>query len=158
MQLLMEQILSQVNDTLSKTPEEHRIFEKSVNYYSSCIDTDTIRSRGFSPIIPMANSFAAYFKKYQNFTKALGKMNRNAVYFLFKTTYSKVENADPNDLRLQFFPSVAYDVTVTTVKRALQPFLDNGILVVPPNTSLDAISEWIVKVEKTCIEFIHTLK
>ncbi|KAJ1547837.1 Endothelin-converting enzyme 2, partial [Cladochytrium tenue] len=155
--LLMEQILGQRKDLLSKTPSERRIFRKSVDYYRSCLNSDAINSRGFDPIIPLAKEFAGLFGKDQSFARALGRMNSRAVYLLFKTSYGKVSNADPKDLRLQIFPSTAYDVTKKTVVRALRPFVDHGILTIPHNMTLDIIAEWIVKVEKMSIAFVKAL-
>ncbi|KAI9351774.1 hypothetical protein DFJ73DRAFT_368450 [Zopfochytrium polystomum] len=153
--LLMEEILSQRQDKISKTPAERRVFAKAINYYRSCLDSETINARGFEPIVPLAKEFNTLFEK-QSFTSAFGKMNSKAVYFLFKTSYSRVQNEDPNDLRLQFFPATGYDVTVKTVIRALKPFVDRRILTIPPDTTLESIAEWIVKVEKMTISLIKT--
>ncbi|KAJ3214460.1 Endothelin-converting enzyme 2 [Dinochytrium kinnereticum] len=155
--LLMEQILSQPIDKLAKTDAERRIFRKTLAYYNSCLDSDAIDSRGFEPIIPFAERIVRDCDEGLDLPTMFSNLHRDAVYFFFKTAYTKVENANPKDLRLQFYPAAALNATKETVVKALKHFIDHRVVKEPTENSLDEVAEWIVSVEKMSVALVQAL-
>ncbi|KAJ3111934.1 Endothelin-converting enzyme 2 [Phlyctochytrium bullatum] len=156
--LLMEQILSQPTEALSgASDEERRIFKKTLAYYNSCLDSDTINARGFEPIIPFAERIVKYCDDDLDLPTLFSNLHRDAVYFFFKSAYTKVENADPKDLRLQFYPAAALNATSETVKKALRHFIRHKVVPLPKDNTLDEVCDWIVAVEKMGVAFVQAL-
>ncbi|KAJ1559677.1 Endothelin-converting enzyme 2, partial [Cladochytrium tenue] len=146
--LLIEQILRQESDMLSKSETEDRVFSKAVGYFESCLDTDTINERGFDPIIPLAKSLVAAANDTKiDIPGLLGRANAQAVYILFRFGYSKVENADPKDLRLQIFPAPAFKIEASVIEDTLRLFIKHGVIGEPEDSSLSDVAEWISNFE-----------
>ncbi|KAJ3032374.1 Endothelin-converting enzyme 2 [Rhizophlyctis rosea] len=155
--LLMQQILNQTSDVLAKSSEDKALFDKTRAYYDSCLDVSTVQSRGFSPIIPLAKKVVSRAQSGMSLPALFAELHKDGIYALFKTAYTKVENGDPKDLRLQFFPSPAYMVSKATVKSVLKAFLDHECFALPSDLTLDDISEWVYGLEKEGIHFVKNL-
>lgn len=152
----MKSILEQKKSPLAKTDDERAIFTKARNYYQSCKDKREIEKRGFSPIIPIANSVMAKVSSNISLPSLFGQLQAEGVDVLFRSKYSKVETKDPDDMRLLFFPAPAYEVHHLTVKSALQAFVDNKVL--PRGLHLETISKWVAKLESENVQFLKHLK
>ncbi|KAJ3096687.1 Peptidase M13 [Phlyctochytrium planicorne] len=152
--LLMEQILSQPVDKLAKTPTERKLFQKVLSYYSSCLDSDAIDARGFNPILPFAARIVSDCDKNVDLPTLFSNLHRDAVYFFFKTAYTKVESSDPNDLRLQFYPAEAVNATIDTIVKVLKEFVD-AKAVPAPEVGFEKMAEWIQGVERMTVAFIQ---
>ncbi|KAJ3165885.1 Peptidase M13 [Geranomyces variabilis] len=156
--LLMEQILDQPADALATTKTDRELFEKTRAYYDSCQNVDAIRKRGFKPILPYARDLVEYAKETDSLPELFARLHQDGVYALFKTAYTKVADNDQKDLRLQFYPAPAYDVSAETVRRALEPFVKHGVLRLPHGRdSLQRISAFVARIEKQTAKFITTL-
>ncbi|KAJ3162073.1 Endothelin-converting enzyme 2 [Geranomyces michiganensis] len=155
--LLMEQILDQPADALATKSVDRELFEKTRAYYDSCQNTERIRRRGFRPILPYARDLVEYARDTDSLPELFARLHQDGVYALFKTSYSKVADRDQKDLRLQFYPAPAYDVSGSTVRQALEPFVRAGVIRVPHGQSLKQISGWVAHVERQTAKFIATL-
>lgn len=156
-QLLMKSILSQPVSPLAASLEDKMIFEKTRDYYLSCENKYEIEHRAFSPMIPIANSILEKAHSFKNIPSLFGKLQADGVDVLFRSKFSKVETKDPNDLRLQFFPAAAYEVSPGTVERALQYFVDHRVIHLQKN-GLRSISEWVANLEMQNVKFMRKLK
>ncbi|KAJ3024355.1 hypothetical protein HKX48_000030 [Thoreauomyces humboldtii] len=156
-QLLMENILAMPTDALAKGPTDKDLFTKTRDYYDSCRDAKAIQKRGFSPIVPYAEELVRYAQTSKSLPELFSKLHQDAVSILFRTSYGKVPSNDPKDLRLQFLPAPAYDVSVSTVKKVIQAFLSHGIVKLPRGTSLDQVASWVVAMEEEMSKFVESL-
>ncbi|KAI9347994.1 hypothetical protein DFJ73DRAFT_761004 [Zopfochytrium polystomum] len=153
--LLVEQILHQKKDKLSRSETEDRVFQKSVGYLRSCLDTDVINARGFDPILPLARELVKYtLDTTLDIPTVLGHVNSKAVYLLFRFAYSKVENADPTDLRLQIVPAPAFKIDPSVIEETLRMFVDKGVIAPPEGIELSEVAAWIAKFERMAAKAI----
>ncbi|TPX70329.1 hypothetical protein SpCBS45565_g01717 [Spizellomyces sp. 'palustris'] len=155
--LLMESILNQTSDALGKTPLDRQLFDKTRAYYDSCRNVHAVQKRGFEPIKSYGYEIVENCERHMPLPALFGELHQDGVYALFKTAYTKVENNDPKDLRLQFYPAPAYQVGPDTVKKVLQPFVHHGILRLPHDTDLEKIAVWISGLEAEMAKFIEAL-
>ncbi|KAI9104126.1 hypothetical protein DFS34DRAFT_691546 [Phlyctochytrium arcticum] len=155
--LLMEGILNQTSDALAVSELDRGLFDKTRAYYDSCRDTEEIKKRGFEPIESYAREIVENCQAGLSLPEMFGKLHQDGVYALFKTAYTKVENNDPNDLRLQFLPATAYPAKPHSIRKVLEPFLKRGILRLGPEDDLDDIVGWIAGVEHEMKKFIKSL-
>ncbi|KAI8908696.1 hypothetical protein DFJ77DRAFT_126773 [Powellomyces hirtus] len=155
--LLMETILQQPRDLLAKTATDKELFDKTRAYYDSCRDTATIQNRGFSPILPYAADLLAYTETSKSLPELFGHLHQNGVSALFKTSYTKVQDNSPTDLRLQFYPAPAYQASRHTVKKVLEEFVRHDVLRLPTHANLNQIVDWVVAIETEVGKFQDTL-
>eukprot|EP00842_Homolaphlyctis_polyrhiza_P005749 jgi/Hompol1/6175/HPOL_002183-RA len=158
--MLMESILNQTEDALAESRADKIIFDKVRTYYRSCTNTAAIAERGLWPLKPLAERIVRLCEdgtqqSHRRRPALLGNLQASGVYSFFRSTYSKVQSADPRDLRLQFIPAPAFDVHKSVIFDVLLDFVGLGVI----DTSLDlyGLSEWIWEVEQDSIEFISSL-
>ncbi|KAI8826954.1 uncharacterized protein EV422DRAFT_512075 [Fimicolochytrium jonesii] len=155
--LLMERALSGKKKGITKPAPDSALFEKARTYYSSCVDSNTIKERGFAPIIPYAQDLLDYAVNSRSLPQLFSRLHQTGVYALFVTSYAKVTGHAAKDLALQFNPAPAHQVAPHTVKKVLAAFIDNSVLQLPPDANLNDIVEWIVAIETEAKKFIEAL-
>ncbi|KAJ3082006.1 Endothelin-converting enzyme 2 [Quaeritorhiza haematococci] len=157
----MEQILNQTSDRLGNEVDQ-RIFTKVRNYYDSCLDAQTIKSRGFAPIIPYANKLRDLCLNEgqpPSLLSIVSQLHLDGVWSVFRVVYTKVEGYSVDDLRLQIYPAPAMDVDVATIKTVLRTFAENGALELDPyqGFDLDTVSLWVQNFEQQMVKFVQLI-
>jgi hypothetical protein len=154
--LLMKNILIQKHDALAKTAAESDIFFKTREYYLSCENKNIIEQRGFEPIRSIANSIIRHIDSDNSLPAIFGELQGLGVDVFFRSKYSKVETMDPDDLRLQFFPSPGYDVSRDTVKNTLLMFQKNKVI--DRYVNIQNISSSVWEIEQGFVSLVRLLK
>jgi predicted metalloendopeptidase len=152
--MLMKNILEQDRDHLAKNTSEKIIFQKAKSYYQSCMDKETIERRGFSPILPVAFRIQEKTLSEEQLPALFGELQAQGVDVLFRSKFSKVETKDPDDLRLQFFPSPAYDVPKDTIRTVLKYFQQHKVI---PNKNLSPAVDIVHKLEQANVNFMKRM-
>lgn len=142
-------------DSLATTPTEKKLFEKAERYFSSCLDTAAISSRDFKPIIPFAKRIVKNCENKLDLPRVVGSLHKDAVFAFFRVQYSKVEGHSSEDLRLQIWPSVAYDLEVEKIESILKPFFKHDIVSLPKDLSVQDIARWVAAIEKVLARFVE---
>ncbi|KAI8926838.1 hypothetical protein BC831DRAFT_504232 [Entophlyctis helioformis] len=156
--MLIEQVLAQPSsDALSVSAAEREIFFTLRDYYRSCTNHDIITKRGFDPIVRIASAIVkACDARGASLPRVFGELHARGVYPVFRSIYSKVESDDPRDLRLQFVPANAFDVSVQTIHDVLADFAKAGLIGSGDGNLMD-LARWVWDVEQEAIVFLRDL-
>ncbi|KAJ3275253.1 Endothelin-converting enzyme 2 [Terramyces sp. JEL0728] len=149
--LLMKQIMNQQTDGLATTPEETQIFTLTKDYYSSCLNTDLIAKRGFAPFSKLAAYVMRKFDEAATLPTLLGDLQASSgIGIIFLSKYDQVPQQTMHDLRLQLVPAPAYNVTLETVQKVMQIYVNSGFL---DTNDLEYTSKWIWGYERRHLYF-----
>ncbi|KAI8802210.1 hypothetical protein BJ742DRAFT_547277 [Cladochytrium replicatum] len=143
-ELLVEEVLNIPISHLAQSESEGKLLSKLHNYYDTCLDSDSIDSRGISPLLPLIKAFADSCDEDSNdLPRLLGITHGAAVYSLFRVVFTKIEGQSAEHLRLELFPAPAYDVSASVIAEVLLALCETKAL---PNLGQKEIEDMAVAI------------